>query len=152
MLGDEQGKIRVVGLEGLVFIAVAVDRDDAVRVLIDDNAVGVHAEGTHIVLKFFRVIDDLALIELVGEVGEDDGGQLNAHADVDAVRLGGDLEIPAYAFHPFAAHAPDGNDALVAGIVRFADGDAIAVLLAGDGGDGGVEVEIDLVLERSVEI
>ena len=131
---------------------MAVDRDDAVRVLVDNDAVGVHAERADVVLELFRAIDDLALVELVGQVGEDDGGDLDAHADIDAVRLRGDLELLAHALHPLAADAADGDDALVAGVVRLADGDTVAVALAGDGGDGGVEVEVNLVLERSVEI
>ena len=152
MLGDEEREVRVVGLEGLVLIAVAVDRDDAVRVFVDDDAVGIHAERAHIVLELFRAVDDLALIELVGQVREDDGGQLDAHTEVDAVGLGGNVHLAAHALHPLAAYASDGDDALFAGVVRLADGDAVALALAGDGGDGGVEVEVDLVLERSVEV
>ena len=152
VLGDEKREVRVLGLEGLILIAVAVDRDDAVRVLVDDDAVGVHAERADVVLELFRAIDDLALVELVSQVGEDNGGDLDAHTDIDAVRLRGDLELLAHALHPLAADAADGDDALVAGVVRLADGDTVAFALAGDGGDGRIEVEVDLVLEQVIEV
>ena len=131
---------------------MAVDRDDAVRVLVDDDAVGVHAERADVVLELFRAIDDLALVEFVSQVGEDDGGDLDAHTDIDAVRLRGDLELLAHALHPLAADAADGDDALIAGIVRLADGNTVAFALAGDGGDGRIEVEVDLVLEQVIEV
>ena len=87
MLGDEQGEVRVLGLLGRVLIAVAVDGHDAVRVFGHDRALRVHAERAHEILIFFGLVDDLALIKLVGQVLEDLGGQLDAHADVDAVGL-----------------------------------------------------------------
>ena len=90
-MGNEKREVRVLGLEGLILIAVAVDRDNAVRVLVDDDAVGVHAERADVVLELFRAIDDLALVELVSQVGEDDGGDLDAHTDIDAVHFVGIL-------------------------------------------------------------
>ena len=152
VLGDEQGEVRVFRLHGLVLVAVAVDGHDAVGVLVDDDAVRVHAERADVVLELLRAVDDLALIELVGQVGEDDGGQLDAHADVDAVGLGGDVERVADALHPLAAAAADGDDALVAGIARVLTVDDVAALGQLDGVDGGVEVELDLILEVVVEV
>ncbi len=52
VLGDEQREVRVLGLVGRVLIAVAVDGDDAVRVLVHDRALGVHAERAHQILEF----------------------------------------------------------------------------------------------------
>ena len=74
---------------------MAVDGDDAVGVLGDDRALRVHAEGADEILIFFGLVDDLALVQLVGQVLENFGGQLDAHADVDTVGLGLDGEVPA---------------------------------------------------------
>ena len=116
MLCNKKRKVGVLCLLVGSFVAVAVYGDDAVGVLVDHRASGVHAERADVVLELFRAIDDLALVELVSQVGEDDGGDLDAHADIDAVRLRGDLELLAHALHPLAADAADGDDALVAGV------------------------------------
>ena len=49
VLGHEQGKVGVLGLLGRIFVAVAVHGDDAVGVLVNHGALGVHAEGTDLV-------------------------------------------------------------------------------------------------------
>ena len=85
VLGNKQREVGVLGLFGRILKAVTVDGDDTVGVLIDDDSVGIHAEGADVVLEFFGAVDDLALVQLVGQMGEDDGGQLDADADIDAV-------------------------------------------------------------------
>ncbi len=146
MLAYEQGKVGVLGVLALVLVAVAVDGDDAVGVLVDDDAVRVHAEGADEVFKLLGTVDDLALVQLVGQVGEHVRGQFHAHADIDAVGVGGDVHALADGLHPLAAAAADGDDAVFAGgIPSGLDLVAVAGLL--DAGDGGVEVEIDLVLQ-----
>ena len=85
MLCDKQRKVRVFRLLFRTLIAVAVYRHDAIRIFIYDDAVRVHAEGTHVILKFLGAVYDLALIQLIGEVGKDDSRKLNAHTDVHTV-------------------------------------------------------------------
>ena len=48
------------------------------------------------------------------DVIEDDGRDLDAHADVDAVRFRGDPEAVADRFHPFAPAPADRRDAVAA--------------------------------------
>ena len=62
-----------------------VYRDDAVCVLIYNDPVGVHAEGADVVFVFLRAVYDLALIQLVRQVGEYDSRKLHAHADIHPV-------------------------------------------------------------------
>ena len=152
MLGDEESEVGVFGVFSGVFVAVAVDGDDAVGVFVDDDAVGVHAEGADEVLELFGTVDDLAFVEVVGEVGEDLSGELDAHADIYAVGFSGDIQTAADGFHPFTAASPDGDDALAAGEGGGAGGDDKAVIGLRDIGDGGIEVEIDLILKLGEDI
>ena len=66
--------------------------------------------------------------------------------------LVGMSSVVADALHPLAAAAADGDDALVAGIARVLAVDDVAALGQLDGVDGGVEVELDLILEVVVEV
>ena len=112
VLGHQQGEVGVLRVERRILIAVAVDGDDTVGVLVDHRAPGVHAERPHLVLILLRLIDDLALVQLVGDGREHLGGQLHPHADVHPVGLGGDVQRVAHGLHPLAAAAPHGDDAL----------------------------------------
>ena len=152
VLGHQQGEVGILGVHGRVLIAVAVDGDDAVGILGDDGALRVHAEGADEILIFFGLVDDLALVQLVGQVLENFGGQLDAHADVDAVGLGLDGEVLTDALHPLAAAAADGDDALAAGVAAGVGDDLVAAVLGQDLAHGGAEVEIDLRLELGEEV
>ena len=68
VLCHKQGKVRVLGLLRGVLVAVAVDGDDAVRVFVYHRALRVHTEGAHAVAVFLGAVDDLALVQLVGNV------------------------------------------------------------------------------------
>ena len=152
VFGDEQGEVRVLGLLGRVLIAVAVDGHDAVRVFGHDRALRVHAERAHEILIFFGLVDDLALIKLVGQVLEDLGGQLDAHADVDAVGLRLDVQLAAHALHPFAAAAADGDDALLAGEASVIGHDLISAVRCQHLPHGRAEVKVDLRRQLGKEI
>ncbi len=130
-----------------------VYRDDTVRIFIDDDAVRIHAEGPDLVLELFRPINDLALVELVGQVGKYNSRQLDADTQVHPVRQGRDLEIPADALHPFAAASADGNNTLpAAGALIFKE-DAIASLLfCLHLVDRRLEMEVHLILQQFIEL
>ena len=83
---------------------------------------------------------------------EDDGGQFHAHADIHAVRFRADVQLAAYRFHPLAAAAANGYDALLAVVFAFFADDAIAALDHADAGNGRVKVEIHLVAQKIVEV
>ncbi len=68
MLGDQQREVCVFRLFCGILIAVAVYGYDAIRVFVDHSALGVHAEGAHLVFILLGAVDDLALIQLVGDV------------------------------------------------------------------------------------
>ena len=95
------------------FIAVSMDGHDAVGVLIDDDTSWVHTERAHHVLEFFRTVDDLALVELIGQVGEDVGRQFHTHTDIHSVALGPDVQGITDLLHPLAAASAGGDDALL---------------------------------------
>ncbi len=111
MLGNEQGEIGIARVLCGVLVAVTVYGHDAVGILINDRAARIHAEGAHKVAEFFGAVNDLALVKLVGQVRKDLIGKLNADADVNTVRLCGNIEVGADLFHPFASRTARRNDA-----------------------------------------
>ena len=131
---------------------MAVDRDDAVGVLVDDHAVRIHAEGPHQVLEFLGAVDDLALIELVRQLGKDLGRELHAHADVHAVGMRRDAQRAADGFHPLAAASAHGDHAGGAVKALLSRQDAKAVLALFHGRHSRVEEEIDLAAELVVQV
>ena len=152
MLRHQQGKIRIVRLLRGVFIAVTVDGNDAVGVFIDHRALGIHAEGSHLVPIFLGLIDDFALIQLVRQMGEHHRGQLHPDTDVHPVGLGRDIQFLADPFHPLAAAASHGNDAFIAGHRAVLDPNLIAAIDDPDGFHGSVKEEADLVLQFLIQI
>ncbi len=132
---------------------MAIDGDDAVGVFVDHDAIGVHAEGADVVLKFFCAVDDLALVQLVGQVGEDHRGKLYPDADVHTVGAGGDVQLAAGIFHPFASAPADGDNAVFAVLIALlCEYPVGAVLQDLDPVDGFVEAEFHMVLHLVVHV
>ena len=131
---------------------MAVDGDDAVGVLVDHHAVGVHAEGTDAILELFGAVDDLALVQLVGEVGEHVVGQLHPDADVHTVGLCADMERVADALHPLAAAAAHGDDAGAARVAAPVRVHGVAGIGPVHGADRGVEIEVQPVLHGVIQV
>ena len=114
MFCHQKGEVGILRLLLRVLIAVPVDRHNPLGIFIDHDAVGIHAECPHIVLKFFRPVYDLALIQFIGQVGKNLRRKLHAHADVHPVGAGRDIQLLADLFHPFAAAPAYGNDTFIA--------------------------------------
>ena len=152
MLCHQQGKIGVGGLTCGVFVAVTVDGDDAVGIFVDYGALGVHAEGTDEIAVLLGAVDDLAFVQLIGEVGENLRGKLHPNADVHPVGLGGNVHVTANGFHPFAAAAPHGDHALAAREASGLAGDLIPAVHSGHGFHRRVKVKRDLVFQIGIEI
>ena len=68
VLRHEQGEVRILRLLRGILIAVAVYGDDPVGVFIDHGTLRIHTEGTDVILVLLGTVDDLTLVELVGEV------------------------------------------------------------------------------------
>ena len=84
---------------------------------------------------------------------EDDGGQFDADAEVDAVGEGLEAQLVADGLHPLAAAAADGNNTFPAGMrAGFALDPEAAALDGADVVDGGIEEEVDLLLQLFIEV
>ena len=68
MFGDKKGEIGVLCLFVGILKAVSVHRHDPVGVLVDHDSVGIHTEGSDTVLEFLCPVDDLALIQFIGQM------------------------------------------------------------------------------------
>ena len=90
MLCHQQGKVGVFGLAGGILVAVTVHCDDAVGIFIHYGALGVHAEGAHLIAVFLRAVNDLAFIQLIGQVGKDLCRQLHPHPQIDPIGVSRD--------------------------------------------------------------
>ena len=84
-VGHQQGEVGVLRAQGGVGVGVAVHRVDALHVFRHHVAVGVHAEGAHLVAVLLGAVHQLGLVHHVGDVLEHGGGQLHPHADVHLV-------------------------------------------------------------------
>ena len=131
---------------------MAVDGNDAVGVLVDHRALGVHAEGAHLVPILPGAVDDLAFIELVRQVREDLRRQLHPDTDVHPVGLGRDVQLPANLLHPLAAAAAYGDDALFAGEGFLGSNHLIAPVYDFHLFHRGVEEEIHLILQIVIQV
>ena len=85
MLRHQQSKIRIFRLLLRTLIAVSVYRHNAVGIFIDHNAMRIHAEGSHIIFKFFRAVNNLTLIEFICQMGKDHRRNLHPHADIHPI-------------------------------------------------------------------
>ena len=64
---------------------MAVDGVDALNVFGNDMAVRIHAEGADLVAVLLGAIDELGLVNNVGDVLKHGCRKLDAHADIDLV-------------------------------------------------------------------
>ena len=152
MFRYQEGKVRVMGLLCRILVAVAIYRYDAVGIFIYHSSLGIHTEGAHVILVFFRAIHDLALIEFIRKIRKDLSRQLNPDPQIHAVGIRMDIQIPAYLLHPLTAASSGGNDAF-----RTLKGCIIAVNLVTllgllHGFDGTVKIEIYLILQMILEV
>ena len=82
---------------------MAVYSDNSVCIFIYNDPIGIHAEGTYIIFKFFCAVYDLAFVQFICQVGEDHSRDLYTHTDIHTVGFGRDIQFFTYFFHPFAA-------------------------------------------------
>ena len=150
-LGHQQGEVGVLRLQRRILIAVAVHRHDAVGVLRHHRSPGIHAEGPHQVLVFLGLIDDLALIHLVGNMAEDHRRQLHPHADVHPVGLGRNPEAPAHPLHPAASAPAHGGHADRGPELALRRGQDISLPGFADLAHRAAEIEIRLVLQLVIQ-
>ena len=92
-------------------------------------AVGVHAEGAHLVPVLLGAVDQLGLVHHIGDVFKDRGGQLHPHADVHLVVQQLQPQALALLGEPLGAGAAGGGDEPLAGhLLAAAQGEAEAAL------------------------
>ena len=135
-----------------VLIAVSVDGHDAVGVFVDYNAVWIHAEGSHAILKLLRPVHNFALVQFICQMRKNDRRKFYPHTDIDAVGHCLDVHFFADLFHPLAAAPADGDDALRAVIFLILGKDSIAAFVARDGLHRRIKIEINARLEFFIKI
>ncbi len=152
MLGHQKGKVGVAGLEGGVLIAVAVDGDDAVGILVYHRALGIHAEGTDLVTILLGAVDDLAFVQFIRQVGKHRRRQLHPHADIHTAGLGGDLQFLTDLLHPLAAASAHRDDAFFTFVSAVFGAYLIATLQNLNRFHRGIKEELHLILQVGVDI
>ena len=152
MLGNQQGKVGILGLFFLALVAVAVYCNDAIRIFINNDTVRIHTERADIILKFLRTIDDLALIQLIRQMGEDHGRDFDTDTDIDTVGLCRDIQLLTDMLHPLAAAAANGNDTLFAAVALVAADYTVAILIHMDRINRCVKIEIHRLAEFFIQI
>ena len=103
-------------------------------------------DGT--VLEDQDVLAEPAAAHTVGDVD-----QLHPHADVHLVVDEGDAQVLALVGEPLGAGAPGGGDEPVAGeLSTSAEGQTVALIGGMDGLYGGMEPELDALLQVLIDI
>ncbi len=152
-VGHQQGEVGVLAAEGGVGVGVAVDRVDALHVLRHHVAVGVHAEGAHLVAVLLGAVDQLGLVHHVGDVLKDLGGQLHPDADVHLVVDELNAQVLALVGEPLGAGpAGRGNEVGAVNGVAIGGGEAVALVAQPlDLGDSRAEAELHALLGGLVD-
>ena len=110
MLRNKKRKVGIFRMFVFSLVTVSIYSDDSVCVLIYHNAVRVHTEGSYIVFKEFRSINDFTFIQFIGQVRENHGRQFHAHTEIHTIGLRGNSQFITNFLHPFTAGAPDRNN------------------------------------------
>ena len=152
MLGHQQGKVGVFGLFLLAFIAVPIDRNNAVGIFVDHNTVGIHTESTHVILKLFRAVHDLALIQLVRKMRKNHSWQFYSYAQIHSVGFCRNIQLLTDLFHPFAAASAYRYDTFFAAVAVIAADDAVAFLFYADGLHRCIKEEIYSLTQLFIQI
>ena len=152
-VGHQQGEVGVLAAQLGIGIGVAVDGVDALHVLGHYVAVGVHAEGAHLVAVLLGTVDQLGLVHHVGDVLEHLGGQLHPHADVHLVVDELDAQLLALVGEPLRAGAAgSGDEPGTVHLVPLVGDEAVALLpQVLNFGDGGAEPELDALAHLLID-
>ena len=152
MLRNQQREIRIFGLVFGTFIAMSVDSDDAVGILIHHDSIWVHTEGADIVFEFFCPVDDLAFIQFVRQMREDYGRKFYPDSDVHTVGFGRNVKFMADLLHPFAAASSHGDDTFFTFGRMPAVMDTVAAVGVFQAVDRGVKIEVYPVFQFLVQL
>ncbi len=94
-------------------IAVAVTvyhRQARLVMLLAYHTAGIHAEGAHFVLVGVRIVDQLRLVKILGQMIHDRVGYFYAHANVHFVVLRAQPQLLGLIGQPFRAAASGSRD------------------------------------------
>ena len=132
---------------------MAVDGVDALHILRHHMAVGVHAEGADAVPVLLGAVDQLGLIDHVGDVLKDLGGQLHPDPDVHLVVDEGDAQPLALPGKPLGAGAARGGDQIGAlQALAILQGEPVALPGRVDPGHGGAEPVVDFLPQILIDV
>ena len=108
--GDQQSEVGVRGLVVGIGVAVAVHGHGVAPALGADHSARVHAEGAHLILEMARRVEQLGLVELVGDDVGDHRRHFHPHADVHGVAHQRDAQPPGLLGEPGGALPPRSRD------------------------------------------
>ena len=152
-VADQKSKVGILTAEAGVCIGVAVNGIDALHIFGHHMAVGVHTEGAHLIAVLLGAVDQLGLVHHVGDMLKDGGGQFHPNPDVHLVVQQFQAQIFTLVGEPFCAGASGGGDEPAAGdLVSLLQGQAEAIPIPGDVLYGGIEAELQLVLQPLVDV
>ena len=152
MLGNQQCKVGVFGLQCGVLIAVAVNGNNSVCVFINNGTLGIHTKGSYFITILLGAVNNFAFIKLIGNVGKYLSRQLHTDTDIYTAGFGGDVQLLADLFHPFASASAYGNDTFFTGMLFFTAFYAVAAVDNVNPVHGRIKEEFNAVLEISVKI
>ena len=152
MLGHQKGKVGILCLTFVSLVTVAVYSNDPVGVFIYNDSIGIHAESTHVILKFLRAVHNLALVQFVCKMRKDHCRKLHADADIHSVGFGRNIHIPAHILHPFASASSHRNNTFITFPGRQIAYHTISRLCLFQFSHRRVEVKINMIFHMVVKV
>ena len=137
-----------------VAVAVAVNRNDAVRVFRHYIAIGIHAEGTHHVIIKRGTVQNFCLIHLVGDMLEHLCRHLHTHADIHLIIDKIKAHLSALLCVPFRTGAAGSGNQILAGnllaLVQLQHKGS--VLLTADFFNRGIAADFNIILQKLMDV
>ena len=84
-----------------VAVAVPIDGDDAISIFCNNIAIGVHAEGAHHIIIGLGTIENLRLINLVGDMLKHICRHLHSHTNIHLIIDKGKAQLATFFGIPF---------------------------------------------------
>ena len=150
----QKRKIGVLAVHLRVAVAVAVNRNNAVRVFRHYITIGIHAEGTHNVIIKRGAVQNFCFIHLVGDMLEHLCRHLHTHADIHLIIDKIKAHLSALLRIPFRTGATgSGNKILAGNLLALVElQHKGSVLLTANFFNRGIAADFDFVLQKLMDV
>ena len=84
-VGNQQSKVGILTAKGRIGIGMAIYRNQTVNIFRYDMTIGIHAEGTDLIVILLGAVNQLGLIDNAGDMLKDFCGKLYTNAQIHLI-------------------------------------------------------------------